>query len=899
MGPLAWYILGAVSSAIFLAILAAFKKQLESHLTPLFGRLGIRITGRLLGAQWIRRFLRTQRKQHERLRLPGLDEAMFLHRPRLSDVYVSLAVEAPAGGVVLSGISGVRSRELVREFALSNVVVRTRCIMFLGEPGAGKTTTLQNLVCRLSPSNRTRGSELSIPIFVPMSRLALDGRRFADEICDPGVAVVPPELRHQWVPDFVQSLLMEGRCTILLDGLDELPDADKMSVATRFVGLWSAAFERCRFIVTCRVASFRRAPTGDFVVYAIRRLTKDGMKDLARRWFTAITMEELRSQRGATIDSDTKERVEAESDAEANKLFDVLQTDQHLSELGGNPLLLSLICLVNYVTGTIPTRRGELMARSVELLIERWDKYEHSMAIPGMPPRAEKENFLIEFAGDMFSKGVHEVSRSELENYAAEFLKRVATVCRPDDFVQHLIERTGLVVERTFNVLSFSHKAFEEYFVARHLDDMDRVPDELVHSACQGTNAEIAVFMCGLEQNGHAVFGKLLSSWEQSGNVTACFLAARGLLEMREQPSMMRTSVVEGLQKVFTETKHVEELDESRRLLALFGIEKAVTRKFSEFLIDVEIGRGGQAIVYKARHPASIGELALKVFHDPLSRAQQDEWLATYRTLSSLHHDHLLSVLFVGTADGTRFLATEYSSKGTADDIIHHFASNKGTGDDINHHAVSYEHTVGGQERTETTVVPSERTYRSLPKYGSVEHVEWCINQIAGICDALSFVHERAAYLHCDVKPSNLIYHSGRLKINDFDLVISSVPRDPDFQEQRRSDGDPMATQQFTRSNVRGTVPYIAPEIFENGAYSETSDVYALGWCLYELLIAECPAKEMQGRKERREGHGLKWRTEHSFVEEPVRRILEKACTNSRRDRFASARDFATALRSI
>jgi len=699
--------------------------------------------------------------------------------------------------------------------------------------------------------------------------LALDGRRLADEICDQGVAIVPQELRHQWVPDFVQNLLTQGRCTILLDGLDELPDADKMSVVTRFVGLWSAAFDKCRFIVTCRIASFRREPSSDFVVYVIRRLTDVGMKNLARRWFTAVTMEELKSQRGATIDTATKEKVKAKSDDEADELVRAIQKDQHLNELGGNPLLLSLICLVNYVTGTIPIRRGELVARSVELLVERWDKDEHSLTIAGMPPRADKERFLIEFSGHMFSRGIHEVPRSGLVEYAAEFLERIAAECRPEEFVQHLIERTGLVVERTCDVLSFSHKAFEEYLVASHLDNMDSLPDELIDSACQGTDAEIAVFMCGLERNGHAVFRKLMKAWEQSGNVAACFLAARGLLEMKEQPSMMTASIVEALGQVFAETKDVDELDESRRLLGLFGIEKAVTRKFSEFLVDDEIGRGGQAIVYKARHPANETELALKVFHDPLRRDQQDEWLATYRTLSSLHHDHLLDVLFVGSSEGTRFLATEYSYDGTADDVINHFASKTDSTDE-----------------------------RELPKYGSAECVNWCVNQIVGVCDALSFVHEQAAYLHCDMKPSNLIYHKGALKINDFDLVITSVPRDA-YSSDSITDPELVATRDVILPKVRGTLPYIAPEIFADGAYSEASDVYAVGWCLYELLIAKRPVTQRKQRKERLEGRGLVWLNEHAFVDDSVRRILAKACTISTRDRFASAREFAAALRSV
>jgi serine/threonine protein kinase len=98
---------------------------------------------------------------------------------------------------------------------------------------------------------------------------------------------------------------------------------------------------------------------------------------------------------------------------------------------------------------------------------------------------------------------------------------------------------------------------------------------------------------------------------------------------------------------------------------------------------------------------------------------------------------------------------------------------------------------------------------------------------IAEISIALNYLHSKKI-IYQDLKPENILINSdGHIKLCDFgssiDLSIRNIPQ--------------------TR---RGTVCYLAPDVFENQKYVTEMDLWALGILLYEMLFKVPPFFSMQ-----------------------------------------------------
>ena len=156
--------------------------------------------------------------------------------------------------------------------------------------------------------------------------------------------------------------------------------------------------------------------------------------------------------------------------------------------------------------------------------------------------------------------------------------------------------------------------------------------------------------------------------------------------------------------------------------------------------------------------------------------------------------------------------------------------------------------------------------------------VRWA-RQVAA---ALAHAHE-CGVLHCDLKPANILITPAGAKVVDFGIGRATF--DP------RAAGGPL----------RGTLPYMAPELLTDGQFSRASDIYGLGVTIFELVTGRLP---FEG-----EGPELVLRilgapapmmaTYRSDVPRELEEIIACAIAKHAPDRYRSARAFENALASI
>lgn len=136
----------------------------------------------------------------------------------------------------------------------------------------------------------------------------------------------------------------------------------------------------------------------------------------------------------------------------------------------------------------------------------------------------------------------------------------------------------------------------------------------------------------------------------------------------------------------------------------------------------------------------------------------------------------------------------------------------------------------------------------------------------------------RIGIVHRDIKPDNLhMGRDGRLRILDLGVAASDGA---DFQE----------------INNPGTPSYMAPELFNGEAASTTSDLYAAGVTLYQLLTRKYPYGEIEPFQKPRFGDPVTPLRFRPDIPQWLEALLLKAVARDAKDRFETAEEFLLAL---
>ena len=198
-----------------------------------------------------------------------------------------------------------------------------------------------------------------------------------------------------------------------------------------------------------------------------------------------------------------------------------------------------------------------------------------------------------------------------------------------------------------------------------------------------------------------------------------------------------------------------------------------------------ELGRGGSAIVYRARDRALHREVAIKVVR-PRHGMSDEEALARLareaRTVARLQHPNIVTVYAVSRLRG------------------------------------------GGLALV-MQLIPGRTLKQAIADDGpfDAERAERVLKDVA---EALAYAHANGV-VHRDVKPENIFLDSGtgRALLSDFGIAHST-----EFDSRLTMDGAAI-----------GTPSYMAPEQIDGAPPNARSDLYSLGLVAWEMLSGERP----------------------------------------------------------
>ncbi|WP_420034200.1 NACHT domain-containing protein [Streptomyces sp. cg28] len=379
-----------------------------------------------------RRYLSYVAERHRHLTIYGIDLRDAPERWPLEVAYLSLeaTTTAPAGS--FDDLPGAVAPARIRaEDAFDDDHDR---VLLRGEAGSGKTTLIQWLA--VTAADR-------VPFVLPLRTLvraaALPAP--ADFLSSVGCPLTAPG-------GWAERVLGTGRALVLVDGLDEIPAADRHRVrdwVTSLIG----AYAGNRWLLTSRPTAVRADWLADsgFREVLLPPMRGADVATFVRRWHTA-----------------------ADAGAYEGALLDALRTKRDLARLATNPLMCGLICALHRERrGYLPTGRKELYDAALSMLLTRRDR-ERGMAGVDLGEEAQLE-LLQHLAYALILSGRTEMSRDAAEAALERRLPSVASASPLGDapaVLSALLLRSGLLRQPADGVVDFVHRTFQDYLGARH-----------------------------------------------------------------------------------------------------------------------------------------------------------------------------------------------------------------------------------------------------------------------------------------------------------------------------------------------------------------------------------------------------------------------------------------------
>ena len=367
-------------------------------------------------------------------------------------------------------------------------LVRRRFVL-VGDPGSGKSTFLRHLALswagellkrmgdgrRSGVSNLPGQPEAYTPIYIELRSLPFpDLPANQNQVADmPGVSFFREYLKSHFSDetiDFLFELLRDedAKAAILLDGLDEIPQADdarRRGQVHALVNALAAEFPDAPIIIAARPYAYRQSEwqLEGFGRTELAPLPRDRQVQLAEHLFTQIS----------------RRRAEVETRAFANALQTVPE------DLASNPLLLTLLAAIwvrrKEGERELPRKRGELYRRGLMLLLEDWvrQKRRDFSIEKNLRLSAEDLRLVLQLVAAYAQEKRQSVDEDPVitEGDIFEALRAIGRGDVADDLVDHLEGLAGILkelAEKTPGAMispftkrfRFVHQSFQEYLAA-------------------------------------------------------------------------------------------------------------------------------------------------------------------------------------------------------------------------------------------------------------------------------------------------------------------------------------------------------------------------------------------------------------------------------------------------
>ncbi|MBI5933411.1 MAG: HEAT repeat domain-containing protein [Chloroflexi bacterium] len=411
--------------------------------------------------------------KHKDLKLVGVQTQTKLP---LEDVFVSLRIRVNRSLYPLSSSSVSQAEDdtlTERTLSIGELMRVAQKTVILGDPGSGKSTMMQYITLTFARERasekkyRQRGivrqrlflKDWKLPVLLPLRAISATGKFQNWQ----HLLQLSPYLHY---PDgYFERQLEKGRCILLLDGLDEAKTTDDQKMIAKAIGdLASPPYLGNQIIVTCRIAGWKDLLPSEFARVEVKDFNNEEVEKFIHYWYESVERSMIVGN-----ETETEKKLRQERTLErANDLISVLTNNPRVRRLARNPLLLSIIAIVHRNRVVLPRQRAKLYRECVELLLEQWD-IARGIQIDDTGLSIDQKMALMRaIAYELQESGKPQASRDHIEQIISEQLALMGKRNQESSSLLSLLEeRSGLLIERSLDSLSFAHLTFQEFFAAQ------------------------------------------------------------------------------------------------------------------------------------------------------------------------------------------------------------------------------------------------------------------------------------------------------------------------------------------------------------------------------------------------------------------------------------------------
>jgi hypothetical protein len=441
-------------------------------------------------------------------------------------------------------------------------------IAILGQPGAGKTTSMKFICQSIFFDEEFYSEKFKYPILIRLrdfnkplqnknhkiivdyiySLLSLQG------VTDQGIEY---ELVYEKKEEIVVELLNSLKILLIIEGFDELGYKKHRDLVLEEISSLATKLETSRMILTSRTADYYYS-FEKFSEYEICPLNSKQIEDFATKWLG--------------------------NPESAGKFIKAVE-ESPFSDTTIRPITIAHLCALFERVGTIPEKPKTVYRKIVNLLLEEWDeqrniKRESSYA---KFETDRKFEFLTNLAFYITGSSRRSIFSTNDLKYSYERIHQDFDLSNKEVsmVINELESHTGLFIKSGFELYEFAHKSLQEYLAAEYIVRLPTIPDG-VRLIGQLPN-EFAI-ATAISSNSSLYFNEFVHSRLSKINLPRSFYQTFINRLLLEKPEFNRNESV-GISALLLYSLSLSGSSDNQQL-HLFVMDNLV-KEFEEFILQI------------------------------------------------------------------------------------------------------------------------------------------------------------------------------------------------------------------------------------------------------------------------------------------------------------------------